>query len=423
MRSLASFLSTPLFLALLVVISFTGCVQQAEVVAPPEQSANLFEPGKTKSIAFGKAVAKISPGTTLGERKVGVPCILNAGKTAWNGADADRLADAFRQTLVSRNLATVGASGNLFEDNSGEAEILVGCIIQSVTLNVYHDNFFENLTIGQSNATVSVEWQVYDSFNRQTVLKKTTNGAANTTFENSDLGKGFYAAFENALQHLLASDDFIKIVVKDSASAPGSAMVASGADRVKNYGYITAKGDSKPLAAVQKSVVTVIVGTGHGSGFVVNNGLVITNQHVVGSSGKAVIMTSDNDKYEGVVVAKDAQRDVAAISVPDLPLSPLKIRKNPATVGMDIYAIGSPNNISLAGTVTKGIVSHLDRIMRNQSWIQGDATINHGNSGGPIVDGAGNVVGISTLGLRDTQGIYFYAPIIDALNTLGLQGR
>lgn len=129
----------------------------------------------------------------------------------------------------------------------------------------------------------------------------------------------------------------------------------------------------------------------------------------------------DGTKYEGRVVARDARRDVAAV-VNNLSLPFLKVRLSAVNIGEDVYAVGSPSDISLFGTVTKGVISS-NRTMDNQSWIQSDATINPGNSGGPLVDEKGNVVGISTLARNDANGIFFFVPIADAFIKLNISGK
>ncbi|WP_439117101.1 S1C family serine protease [Micromonospora lupini] len=161
---------------------------------------------------------------------------------------------------------------------------------------------------------------------------------------------------------------------------------------------------------VLPSVVTVRVsslgGTSEGSGFIASaDGHVITNDHVVaGSSGKASVIFNDGTSAPATVVGQDPESDIAVIKVNRTGLRPVEFGDSDAlAVGDPVLAVGSP--LSLANTVTAGIVSALDRTMqagepggpvRYYAAIQTDAAVNHGNSGGPLVDGAGRVVGVNS---------------------------
>ncbi len=144
-------------------------------------------------------------------------------------------------------------------------------------------------------------------------------------------------------------------------------------------------------------------GRAEGSGWVYDDSNhVVTNQHVVDGSTSIKVTTSDGSVYNATLVGTDPSTDLAVIKV-DAPagkLQPLKLgNTDELAVGDGVVAIGSP--FGLQGTVTTGIVSALHREMQapngftiNDS-IQTDAAINHGNSGGPLLDLDGNVVGVN----------------------------
>ncbi|MGW4499243.1 S1C family serine protease [Micromonospora sp. NPDC004336] len=162
---------------------------------------------------------------------------------------------------------------------------------------------------------------------------------------------------------------------------------------------------------VLPSVVTVRVpslgGTSEGSGFIASaDGHVITNDHVLAGTtgGKASVVFNDGSTAPATVVGQDPESDIAVIKVSRTGLRPVEFGDSEAlAVGDPVLAIGSP--LSLANTVTAGIVSALDRTMqagepggptRYYAAIQTDAAVNHGNSGGPLVDGAGRVIGVNS---------------------------
>ncbi|MEV0155256.1 trypsin-like peptidase domain-containing protein [Micromonospora sp. NPDC050686] len=217
---------------------------------------------------------------------------------------------------------------------------------------------------------------------------------------------------------------FIPLITALLAGALGGALgyafaVHGGAGRGATLGApaeAPALAQRKPesLAGVAErvlpSVVTVRVtslgGTSEGSGFIVSpEGHVITNDHVVtGSVGKASVIFNDGSSAPATVVGQDPESDIAVIKVARSGLRPVEFGDSDSlAVGDPVLAIGSP--LSLANTVTAGIVSALDRTMqagepggptRYYAAIQTDAAVNHGNSGGPLVDGAGRVVGVNS---------------------------
>lgn len=413
-----------------ILVLLAGCAPKT-VVEPAVQAAPLFVGKPTKTVSLGKITSNISEGTEVGTRKHGTPPILPAGEIIWEGGMSEGMYRALLKGLEAQGLKAVGNPDSLFGEDQGEAEMYLGGIITQVTVDVYHDNFIKDLTKGQVNVDLTMAWQVYDALERRVVYKKSTQGVANIRFTNRQIDRGIYAASVNAMQKLLADPQVQSLLVEQGSTsaggqtgAPGKVAGGKTPAQLEGHTFTTAgAGDAVGMETARKSVVTVLVGLGHGSGFVVNkDGLVITNQHVVGSATKVMVLAHDGQKYPGTVLASNGKRDVAAVLVPGLPLAPLKIRTSPVAVGEDIYAIGSPKDIALAGTVTKGIVSG-KREMRGVDWIQGDAAINPGNSGGPLLDAKGRVVGISTLGRKEAQGIFFYGPIVDVMHTLGIRGR
>jgi len=140
-----------------------------------------------------------------------------------------------------------------------------------------------------------------------------------------------------------------------------------------------------------------------GSGFVYDtSGHVITNAHVVDGAQSVKVRFADGKTYDATVVGVDASTDLAVLKVdaPSSALHPLALAdSSEAAVGDVVVAIGSP--FGLENTVTAGIVSALDRSMRAPNGytitgsIQTDAAINHGNSGGPLLDLDGRVVGVN----------------------------
>jgi S1-C subfamily serine protease len=152
-----------------------------------------------------------------------------------------------------------------------------------------------------------------------------------------------------------------------------------------------------------------------GSGFVIDtDGDILTNNHVISaaaeSSGSSIVVTFSNEATaKARIVGRDPTSDLAVIKVPNDQLTVAQLGdSSKIAVGDPVIAIGSP--LGLQGTVTSGIVSALDRPVRVSAddgttsyldAIQTDAPINHGNSGGPLVDASGAVIGINSAAAVD----------------------
>ena len=152
--------------------------------------------------------------------------------------------------------------------------------------------------------------------------------------------------------------------------------------------------------------------SGQGSGFVFDaDGHIVTNHHVVDGAQSVSVRFWDGSTYDATVVGTDPSTDLAVIKVdaPSDVLIPLTLGDSASlSVGETVVAIGSP--FGLEGTLTSGIVSALNREMTSpnnftiSNSIQTDAAINHGNSGGPLLNAAGEVVGVNTQIKSDSGG-------------------
>lgn len=183
---------------------------------------------------------------------------------------------------------------------------------------------------------------------------------------------------------------------------------------------ILPEGD-EPVAAVAAallpSMVQIEAGLGLGSGFVYEDGHVLTAAHVVEGSNNVVVRFANGNQAEGTVLGTDTVHDVAVIAVDtnDTPPAPLALDEE-LVVGQLAVALGSP--WGLEQTVTSGVVSAVDRPVANtnsvQVLIQTDASINPGNSGGALADRQGRVIGVNIEIFTQTgsnSGVGFAVPI------------
>ena len=177
------------------------------------------------------------------------------------------------------------------------------------------------------------------------------------------------------------------------------------------------------------SIVQVLTDSGSGSGFIVNgNGLVVTNQHVIDSSRSVEIrLGSGRTTYKGQVVDEHPRLDLAYVQIErDRKFTPIAIGdSDEIRAGEAVIAIGFPLGAELGdeATITTGVISAK---RKDLDFLQTDALLNPGNSGGPLMNTHGYVVGVNTAGIdeidgRNITGINFAIPINDVKESLGSQ--
>lgn len=172
------------------------------------------------------------------------------------------------------------------------------------------------------------------------------------------------------------------------------------------------------VVRIEALVQGVYGGIGSGSGVIISSdGYVLTNNHVVEGATSVEITLMSGGRYDATVVASDEDRDLAILEIisnrTDFPEAVLGSSEN-LLIGEDVVVAGYPYGYYLEGraTFTKGIVSAF-RTVDDYDWVQYDAPMNLGNSGGPLVNLKGEVIGINTWGF-DYEGVNFAIPIDEA---------
>ncbi|MGB1972349.1 MAG: S1C family serine protease [Flavobacteriaceae bacterium] len=186
-----------------------------------------------------------------------------------------------------------------------------------------------------------------------------------------------------------APSDFVEAAEKSIHAVVHVKNTASGNDDFSALDYLYGRRSSGERIGV-------------GSGVIVSpDGFIITNNHVIEEASKIEITTNDNRRYTAKLVGTDAYTDIAVLKVDvDQSLPYLSFgNSNNTRIGEWVLAIGNPFNLN--STVTAGIISAKSRDLnerdgRNQSFIQTDAAVNRGNSGGALVNTRGELVGINT---------------------------
>lgn len=198
-------------------------------------------------------------------------------------------------------------------------------------------------------------------------------------------------------------DDNSVTAVSVAAKKAMSSVVGITTKEVQNYGFISQEVD------------------GVGSGVIVDkNGYILTNSHVVGDGNakEITVLLENGDKIPGKALWNDSSIDLAIVKVEakNLPVATLGDSEK-LEVGEIAIAIGNPLGLEFQRTVTSGIISGLHRSIQVDRYnviedlIQTDASINEGNSGGPLLNSKGEVIGINTAKIKTAEGLGFAIPI------------
>lgn len=437
-----------LIAAVSVLIMIAGCgttdTMSIPKVASSEVSGVDAPTDKQASFALHKVVADIRRGTPIVHfPSAGVPGVdghlcnhrFGSDATAEWGSGGSVLGDwrgeigaIFHETLSQKGLNIAGDPKSLFKraESVYSAEYMVGGRVTEIKGNFCHAHHWWDgrpLRKYSGEMYVSVEWTILSSLTKREVLKfktegyhkqkKSNRGGITTTFNN---------AFASAVENMLGSEDFRNISLgKYSADKKPRELAEFPIPKQQ----LLKRPFNETVDRIIPSVVTLRVGTGHGSGFVIaENGLIMTNQHVVRDAKRVGVILSNGLELEGQVLRRSVRRDVALVKVPLRVPNALALREDPARRLEKVYVIGTPISEGMRSTVTTGIVSAFRSFGRPKlNFIQSDAAVSEGNSGGPLLDEKGNVLGISVLkfGPKDSEALNLFIPIADALTALNIR--
>ena len=405
------------------VLADPAKVRQAEERQPvPFAEGARGKPALLKTVK----VRYESPPTRVGELQKGWLC-SPAGDIVWNAKLFDLfspyLRKTFRTELEKASYPVPRVSDAIFEEKKEKApvagELHVGALIKELSANF--------CTKGSDGALGGVHmklfWQAFSPEAQKVVFETTTEGSYQTeTPEKIPAGEFFARAFAVATRNLLAEQGFHDAV----AGAAPPAEAAAPPERLRLKGVRpTDESLTSAITTLRAAVATVFGEVGSGSGFfVTQDGYLLTNQHVVGTTRFVKVRLASGRELVGEVVRADRGRDVALVKAEPPGVRPMPLRSGEPNVGEEVYAIGSPLGDKFSGTLTRGVLGGY-RTLEDKRFLQSDVAILPGSSGGPLLDGKGAVVGITTMGLgaRGIAGMNFFIPIGDALAKLGVEAE
>lgn len=390
----------------------------AQSVSRPQLAAGA---GK---VAMGAAIFRLKPNEVIGHYIDNDTCYgeedlhFSAGERTTEEHDLIRLAEEALMEAGHR-VVLVDPSGW----HSGTPDVLLGSAFIHINLELCQTR---NRRI-KGAGTVVVEWAAMDNASGKVTVIKRYTGYANL---KEGLSRGdyqvLYDAYVNSAKQFAADPELVALVSRSGRrAASGSAAPAVASEPLRLPALAPLRGSFVDNAVLmQTAVVTVRSPDGSGTAFFISrDGYLLTNAHVVGSAQSVVLQDRDGGSAAALVVRLDRARDVALLKVDHSAAQALPLIVRAPQVGEEVYAVGTPLG-AFRNTVTKGIVSAL-RSFEGVNYIQADVTVQPGNSGGPLTDASGNVIGITVAAVRDggATGLNFFIPIADALAALSIEVR
>lgn len=375
-----------------------------------------------RPVAFTRLVAKLSRGQPWGTLQIGLLC-LPAGELTWRGGrmeiKTEDLDDVFREEMQKAGFKVDGDPNNLFEQVPSTSEYAVAGEITSIQASICAPMAgFGDYTNVKGVARLRVKWQIYSRLKKEIVATVTTDGGLKISASAAGNDQNIiFGAFAENVRGLIASPEFRQTFI-------GSQMDAADIVRPEAKDVITLTGAPaapRKISDAIGSVVLIFAGDGHGSGFLVStDGYLLTDRHVVGEAKYVKVRWPDGIETLGEVTRADKVRDVALVKTDPRGREALHVRMEALQPGDTVFAIGSPIDQKFQSTVTRGIVSGY-RTFDGLNFIQSDVTVNPGNSGGPLLDENGAVIGMTESGLRlgsAPTDINLFTPMRDALDFL-----
>ena len=208
------------------------------------------------------------------------------------------------------------------------------------------------------------------------------------------------------------------VEIESSPAAPATPASEDEADGALSLQEIY----KKCIGSVVSITASAQSGKSSGTGIVLSaDGYLITNHHVIENAQVIAVQTSDDRQFQASIIGSDEASDLAVLKVEADDLQPAEFGDSgKLAVGDRVVAIGDPLGAQLRGTMTSGIVSAINRDLevndRTMTLIQTDAALNNGNSGGPLINCYGQVIGINTMKLRSyysttAEGLGFAIPM------------
>ena len=347
-----------------------------------------------------------------------VKLVLRPGYTSDVWEAKDNLLSTLSLTFKNLGYNMIGTAdeGVFSKKNSSNASMLLAGTVNHLICE--DSTVYERL----SNCDAAVEWELLDTAKDKVVYKVLTRYRREIN-ERGDVGDEVEALIVGAIHQLLSRERFVAHLKKDG-SEPEEGTLPAPDFEAGEFARCPARTLTLPdqMEEAINASALIRVGDGVGSGFYISpDGILLTAAHVVDGADVIRVKDKEGNEYKAEVLRTDKRQDIALLKV-DIAGSPcLSLSETLPSIGSDVYAVGAPAGEELAFSVSRGIVSGI-REWHSARFIQTDASLNAGNSGGPILDAGGGVIAVVSwkLAIPGFEGLGFGVPSGAALERLAI---
>lgn len=403
----------------LIFLTFFGCgAGQIAIKQPVQKNPIQVSNENLPRISVAKINSSLIPGQVIGGHFDGLAKVKQQNYYA-QGVVSSEWEEKYKEMIFSE-LSNAGYSTPSYSKIFGEKDnynirFLLGGSITNSTLQS-----FGSLAGNYTEDFVEVEWELYDKELNKTIYKTKTQGYIKldgVTIEASSF------AFRNCVRNLLADPSFVDALQKQKSNSEQLNLEV----KVAYYNYNNSYDDTKNnLDKFLDAIFAVKTEDGHGSGFIINpEGYAITNNHVIENRNFFDAIFADGKTIRVNVIATNPDKDLALLKLTGSNYSYLPIaNKDEIKVGEDVFAVGTPIALGLSQSVSKGIISGV-RETEKIHLIQTDASVNPGNSGGPLILKNGKVVGVVSMKLSaiGIEGLGFAISADEIISTFNLERK
>jgi len=373
-------------------------------------------------IAFDKLMVNFKDGKELGKK---IRFDGTEEKITWKGSikiGDETFIKKFYEVVSDLGFnSPISENAQLFSDDNRSNTQLpryeIGVQITDLTIN---GKEVKGKDFGDGNIStkhkIDFLWKVFDKKVGEVVMEHSNSSEIYFRQEFYQNLEYNIDNFENALISFLQRDEFIKMVNEGQSNL-------TSIKTEKNTEAITLSSPSIPkfeklsdmIQYANKACVTIITDGGHGSGVIIDeSGLMLSAYHVVEGVNQIDVKFSSGLTLSAEVVRSDAFNDIVLLNIngEGFTALPFYQEENDAPLGSEVLTIGTPAELELGQSIAKGIISGKRKI-EDRNYIQSDISISPGNSGGPLLNSKGEVLGIIQRKITGggVEGIGFAAPI------------
>ena len=382
----------------------------------------------TKEVKFNKVSIDVSPENSEDYNVIYSDYKKAKFKTKVNtkAENGIKIDDTFFSDELNKTLKTNGfidTTGLVLKSNFNQNTYLNATIFGYKFVwvaNTFNNPNDRNKT-GFINLEIKVKWDLLDYYKKpifsDTIKSKSGEfisfiESANSTYEKDAIKD----ALEAGLYTFMNTEKFHNFTKLPKVNIT---------DTLKQLEIKTSKSFISSIEQAVEASVTIKTKEGHGSGFLISeDGYIVTNYHVISDSAKTEVIMHDGTKIPAKIIRFNKEADLALLKIEKNNFIPFLIpQEKSAVIGREIYVIGTPSAQDLSQSLTKGIISSIRKQANGSTLIQTDASISPGNSGGPVIDKDGKLLGVVNAKLvgMGVEGISFAIHAADITKNLSLK--